>query len=167
MATKKWIPIVVGIVIFAAIVGVGVVGGLIYVVRQQVHVQTMSAAGGEDDFNKAVARFEGQKPFIELPGDDSDAATVVHREMETHETGSVKTIQVRIWLREERRLVRLELPFWLMRLGGNKPMKINTDASATGAITLSVTPEEVDRRGPGLLVRHESRRGERLLVWSE
>jgi hypothetical protein len=32
---------------------------------------------------------------------------------------------------------------------------------------LRVTAADIDRRGPGLLIDHTGRRGERLLVWSE
>jgi hypothetical protein len=165
MATKKWIPIVVGIVIFVMMVGVGLIGGLIYVVKRQVTVQTTSAAGGQEEFDRLLAGFAGQQPFIELPPPDSDGEVVVHRELETRPTGSISTIHVRVWSPRDRKLVRLDLPFWLMRLTGNSPIKLN--AGSIRDVTLAVTPEEIDRRGPGLILRWTSADGDRLLVWTE
>ncbi len=165
MATKKWVPIVVGIVIFVVLIGAGLLGGLIYVVRRDVKVQTMTAAEGQAEFDKLVAKMAGQTPFIELPAPDSDAEPVIHRELETHDTGSISTVHIRVWSPRDRKLARVDLPFWLMRLGGNKPFTV--DAGEMGGVTLHVTPEEIDRRGPGLIVLWTSARHNRLLVWTE
>jgi hypothetical protein len=165
MATKKWVPIVVGIVIFVVVVGIGLIGGLVYVIRSQVNVQTVSAAGGQEEFEKALAGMAGQKPFIELPARGSDAEPVVHRELETKQPGSISTLHVRVWVADERKLVRFDMPFWMLRLTGNKPMQINTGSYER--MSLTVTPEEIERRGPGLLLDHTGRRGERVLVWTD
>jgi hypothetical protein len=165
MATRKWVPIVVGIVIFVVLVGVGLVGSLVYVVTRQVKVQTVSATAGQEDFDRMAERMAGQKPFIELPAPDSDADPVVHREMETHETGSISTVHIRVWSPREKKLARVDLPFWLLRLGGNKPFTVN--AGLMNELSLKVTPEEIDRRGPGLILIWANQRGSRLLVWTE
>jgi hypothetical protein len=165
MAARKWVPIVVGIVIFVLVVGTGLVGGLIYVVSRQVKVQTLSASGGEQEFARSLASMAGQKPFIELPADNVDGEAVVHREMANKDTGSISTIHMRVWVPREKRLVHVDLPFWMMRLTGNKSITLN--AGSFRQLTLSVTPEEIDRRGPGLILDHKSPRGERVLVWTD
>lgn len=165
MATRKWVPIVVGALIFVVVVGAGLLGGLIYIVKRDVKVQTMTTAEGQAEFDRLVAQMAGQKPFIELPPPGSDAAPIVHREMETHDTGSISTVHVRVWSPSDRKLTRVDLPFWLMRLGGNKPFTVN--AGSMREISLQVTPEEIDRRGPGLIALWTSERGNRLLVWTE
>jgi len=165
MTARKWIPIVVGIVIFVMVVGLGLIGGLIYVVTRQVKVETLSASGGQEEFNRLLASMAGQKPFLELPEPDSNGEVIVHREMATRDTGSVSTLHVRVWSPRDRKLVRVDLPFWMMRLTGNKPIRLN--AGSLGGVALTVTPEEIDRRGPGLVLDWSGRQGERLLVWSE
>ncbi len=165
MATRKWVPIVVGIVIFVVLVGIGLVGTLAYVVSRQVKVQTVTAEEGQAEFGRLAARMAGQQPFIELPAPDSDAPPVVHRELETHGTGSISTVHIRVWSPAEKKLARVDLPVWLMRLGGNKPFTVN--AGEMDGVTLHVTPEEIDRRGPGLIVLWTSPRGSRLLVWTD
>jgi hypothetical protein len=165
MTLRKWVPIIVGIVIFVTVVGIGLIAGLVYVVTNQVKVETVSASGGQEEFDRLVAGFAGQTPFIELPAQDSDGEVVVHRELAAGNTGSITTLHVRVWSPRERKLVNIDLPFWMMRLTGNKPIELN--AGSLRHVSLTVTPEEIDRRGPGLVLNWTGRRGERLVVWSE
>jgi hypothetical protein len=165
MAGKKWLPIVVGIVIFVVLIGVGLIAGFAYMMSRQVQVQQMSAAAGQEEFDRLVAGMAGQTPFIELPDGDIDGRVEVHRELETKQTGSISQVHVRVWSPRDRKLVRVDLPFWLLRLGGNRSIRF--DAGSPDGIRLNVTPDEVDRRGPGLLLNHGSRGGERVLIWTE
>jgi hypothetical protein len=165
MTARKWIPIAVGIVIFVMLVGAGLVGALIFVVTRQVDVKSMSASGGQEEFDRLLASKAGQKPFIELPSPGSRGAVVVHRELATGDTGSVATLHVRVWSPRDKTFVKIDLPFWMMRLTGNKPITLN--AGSLRAVTLTVTPEAIDRRGPGLVLNWSGRKGERLLVWTE
>ena len=67
MAVRKWIPIVAGIVIFVVIVGLGLLGGLVYLVTRQVGVQTMtSATAGEEEFDKLRAVVTGRAMASEI-----------------------------------------------------------------------------------------------------
>ena len=165
MATRKWIPIVVGIVIFVVLVGIGLVAGFAYLVASHVKVETMAPEQGQAEFDRLAAKMAGQTPLIVLPEPGSDADPVVHRELETHDTGSISTVHIRVWSQNEKKLARVDLPFWLIRLGGNKPFTINT--GSIDELTLHVTPEEIDRRGPGLILLWTSARHSRLLVWTE
>jgi hypothetical protein len=168
MAVKKWVPIVAGIVVFVVIVGLGLIAGLVYMVTRQVNVQTVaSQAAGEEEFNRQRGAFAGQQAFIELPEPDSDSDPVVHREMASHPTGQVHVLHVWIWVPHDRKLVRLNLPMWALRLTGNGPIHLQTGEREFHDMGLKVTAEEIDRRGPGLVLEHTGRRGERLLVWSE
>lgn len=167
MAVKKWVPIVVGLVIFVIIVGIGLLGGFAYLVSRQVGVQTLSSSAGVEEFEKLRARFEGQQAFIELPAEDSDAEPIVRKELATHPTGLVNTVHMRIWVPDEGKLVRVDFPMWMLRLMGNGPVTLNSGHGPTGHVTLKVTPQEIERRGPGLILDHASRGGERLLVWAD
>jgi hypothetical protein len=164
MAMKKWVPIVAGIVIFVVIVGLGLVAGTVYLVTRQVGVQTMpSAEAGGEEFEKLRVALAGQTPFIELPADFGGKA-VVHRELETQGAGKISVVHVRVWEPRDKKLVRVDLPMWTLRLMGNKPMTIEAGGSR---VPMRVTATDIERRGPGLLIDHTGRRGERLLVWSE
>jgi hypothetical protein len=168
-ARNKWIPIVIGIVIFVVVVGIGLVAGLVYFVSRQVDFQTVSAAGGEQEFAKLRAGFEGQTPFIELPADgDAGSAARVHRELAVHEPGKVSRVCMRIWSPQENKLVRLDIPFWTIRLMGNNPISLDSGDSSVGHVSLKVTPQELEKRGPGLVIDHRAPDdGPSILVWLE
>lgn len=167
MATRKWIPIVVGLVVFVVIVGLGLVGGLAYMVSRQVSVQHLSSTSGLEEFEKLRAPFAGQQAFIELPAEDSDDPPVVHRELATGPTGRVTTLHFRVWVPREGRLVRVDLPMWTLRLMGNKPIHLEHRGQGFDGVSLNVTPQELDRRGPGLVLDYTAHRGERILAWLE
>ena len=164
MAAKKWVPIVVGIVIFVFVVGAGLVGGLVYVVTRQVKVQELSASAGQEEFERLVAGFAGQQALIDMPA-DPDGEMQVHHELETRQTGSISTVHVRAWSPRDRKLVQVDLPFWTLRLTGNRPIELH--AGASGAMVLKVTPDQIDRRGPGMELNHTRHGGERVLIWTE
>jgi hypothetical protein len=165
MTARKWIPIIVGVVIFVMLVGAGLLGALVYVVTRQVDVQSMSNEGGQEEFDRLLASKAGQQALIELPAAGTNGEVVVHRELIKGDTGSISVMHVRVWSPRDRKFVKLDLPFWIMRLSGNKPITLN--AGSVRSVTLTVTPEDIDRRGPGLLLNWSGRKGERLLVWTE
>jgi hypothetical protein len=167
MATRKWLPVVVGIVIFVIIVGIGLIGGLVYVVTRQVQVQTLSSEGGRAEFDRMRASFDDQQPFIELPAGDAEGQPTVHRELEKQAPGKIGTIHMRVWEPREGKLVRLDLPFWTVRMMGSKPITFRTNDSDFGGFTLKVTAEDIERRGPGLILDHGTPRGERVLIWTD
>ncbi len=168
MAMKKWVPIVAGIVIFVVIVGLGLVAGAVYLFTRQVGVQTMaSATAGSEEFEKLRAALAGQTAFIEMPPEDGEGEPVVHRELATHPAGQITVVHVRVWAPRDRKLVRVDLPMWTLRLMGSKPITIQTGHGSFNGVSLKVTADDIDRRGPGLILDHSGRRGDRLLVWSE
>lgn len=165
---RKWLPIVVGIAGFVLIVGLGLIASCVYLIRQQVSVETYSRATGAEEFEKLRAKLAGQQALIELPGEDgSKGEGVVHRELVNKPAGGVKTVHMRVWIPREGKLVKMDLPIWALRLMGSQPITFDTGDSGFGGVRLKVTAEEIERRGPGLILDHTERRGERLLVWSE
>lgn len=166
MARKRWIPVVVGIIIFIVIVGIGVIAGGIYLVKTQVDVQTVETSSGAEEFDRLRAGFEGQKPFIELKSNAGEEATaVVNREPAERRPGKVSTVHVRVWSPDENKLVRVDLPFWMMRLMGSKPINIETGHGAFKNVALRVSAEDLERRGPGLVMDYATPDGEAVLVW--
>jgi hypothetical protein len=165
MFSKKWMPIVVGIVIFVVLVGAGLIGGFAYLLARQMEIREMPAAEGAAEYARLEASLAGQQPFIDLPDGDFNGRITVHRELETKQTGSVSRIHMRVWSERDRKLVRADLPFWLLRLGGSHPVRFRSGPGED--VVLRVSPEEIDRRGPGLILRHSNSRGEHVLIWTE
>jgi hypothetical protein len=168
MAKQRWGLIILGIVIFVVIVGVGVIGTFGYIVYRQMDVQTVATASPEEEFSKARARFEGQVPFIELPAGVEEAAPIVHRDQMAKEATPLTGLRVLAWGPQDKKLVRLTLPMWLLRLSGRRGVHLsNRDAPLSADMNLNVSADEIERHGPGLILDFTTRTGERVLVWAE
>lgn len=168
MAKKSWGLIILGIIIFVVIVGAGVIGTFGYIVYRQMDVRSVPAQSPDEEFAKERARFAGQVPFIELPGGDVESAPIVHREQEAKEPATLTGLRVLAWGPRDRKLVRLMLPMWLLRLSGTRGVHLsNRDTALSDEMSLNVTAEELERHGPGLILDITTPHGERVLVWAE
>lgn len=165
---KNWGLIILGIVIFVVIVGAGLIATIGFVMYRQMDVQTVATNSPEEEFRKARARFEGQVPFIELPADRHGGDAIVHREQFGKNRVPLTGLRVLAWEPRDRKLVRLTLPFWMLRLGGGHRIRLSGREAALGSdVSLNVTADDLERRGPGLILDYATPRGERLLVWAE
>ena len=168
MAKKNWWWIVLGVVVFVVIVGIGAIGTFGYILYRQMDIQTVATESPEEEFAKARARFEGQVPFVELPGSHGSGEVVVHREQMAKEPTTLTALRVLAWGPQERKLVRLSLPMWLLRLTGRHGVQLSNRDTPFGAdMRLNVTTDELERHGPGLILDYTTPGGERILVWAE
>ena len=168
MAEKKknWLLIILGIVIFVVIVGIAVIAGGLYWMYRQMGVSTTTTQDPTPVFEEARAPFKGQQPYIEMSFDNDEERAVVHHELEKPEKTTVNRLRVLVYDPDDNRLVRLQIPFWLVRLGGGNK-HISLDAGNVHGVRLSITPDDLERRGPGLILDQQTRGGQRLLVWAE
>jgi hypothetical protein len=171
MAEKKknWLLIVLGIVIFVVIVGIAAVVGFGFWMYRQMGVTTLDTRDPDPAFEEARAPFKGQMPYIELSTDNQEEKAVVHHELEKTEKTPLNRLRIVAYDPGKGQLVRLQLPFWIVRLGGSghtfRLHAANTPFAS--GMELSVTPDDLERRGPGLILDQKLRDGVRVLVWSE
>lgn len=167
MAEKKrnWLLIILGIVVVVVILGIVAVGGFVYFMYRQMEISTTSTGNIEQEFASARARFQGQVPYVEISADEEKA--VVHHELEKPTRTPLQHLRLIAYDERDHRLVRLTIPFWLVRLGGNKG-QINLGHSGFDpGMQLKVTPEDIERFGPGLIIDGVGRRGEHFILWAE
>jgi hypothetical protein len=168
MAKKNWGLIILGIVIFVIIVGAGVIGTFGYIVYRQMDVQTANVQAPDEEFARALKKFEGQVAFIELPEGLGPGTLVVHREQMAREPASLTGLRVLAWGPRDKKLVRLTLPMWLLRLSGRQGVSLSDrDVPLSANMNLRVTADELERHGPGLILNFTTTTGERVLVWAE
>jgi hypothetical protein len=167
MAKKtSWAVIIVGISAFVLVVGAGLVGVVGYVLYQQFAFQAKTATemGADEEFAEIVARFEGQKPYLII----KDGEPVVSEEPAAAPGKPVEALHIIVWDPDERKVVKLNMPFWLLRMTKGQPIKISpADEFGGEAMKLKITAEDIERRGPGLILDHREASGERVLVWAQ
>jgi len=160
---QSWGLIILGVVIFAVVVLVGAVGIGGYVIYRQfaIHSAVTEPATAEQELSKTLARFGSEKPYIELRDDDEP---VINRDKERAETRSIQALHVFVWNPRDRKSFTMELPMWMLRFMGNKPI---TMSGSDADVRLHITVNDLEHHGPGLIMNHTSRHGERIVVWAE
>lgn len=162
---RTWIYVVVGILISLFVIGIALIGSAIFYVRRHVSAQFVAAETAAPEFERARSQFAGQEPLIELRG-DHDA--VVHRRTGSSR-GELQTLRVLAFDPQAEKLVRVSVPFWLIRMmpgrrlhmGTNEDLDFDTDR-------LHFTVDDLERAGPGLVIDGISPRGgSRILIWTE
>jgi hypothetical protein len=167
MAKKRsWPLIIISIGAFVVIVGGGSIAVVGYLVAQQFSFQQEPGATVEASAQQMAetrGRFTGQTPFIEFR---TNGAPVVHREQQGPTRHSLSAMVVVGWDGRSRQGVfRLKAPFWVVSMGNRRQLRVSRPDG--GTINLQVTIEDLERRGPGLILDRTDERGRQLIVWTE
>jgi hypothetical protein len=160
---KTWVWVVIG-VIAAGILGVVVLAAAgIWFVRSHINVQTTTVTAATTDFDAVRVRFTAQKPLIELDDHGEIARANTERPASTVR---VQSLNVMVFDPNEEKVIRMDLPFWLLRLksGGQR---ISMGGGDLDLAKLRLTVEDLERFGPTLILDHKDRNGARILVWSQ
>jgi len=168
--TKTWITIIVSVLAVIVMLGVAAVGGAAYWVYSHVRTETVAQETAGDSFSRARARFTGQQPLIEIRDRDQ---VVIHRSDEAPpaaaEIPKLKTLHAMVYDPDEGRMVNIDVPFWLLRLApsGGRFSFLNDNGVSFDSERVRLTLEDLEKRGPGLILDQRDRRGSLVLVWTE
>jgi hypothetical protein len=166
MTIRKWIWIALGVAVGLAVIGVALLGAGIYLVARNVRVEPASALSAEQEFDLALQRFAGQKPLVRVDG--NDWTILPDSRPETgHDAGHIEALQVLVWDPGEGRLARVRVPFWLVRLAGPGTIKLSPHHGGLDLERLSVTLDDLELHGPGLILDLVEPDETRVLVWAE
>jgi hypothetical protein len=162
---KTWLSIALAIVIICAILAVAVIGTAVYVFRQHINAQFVSAQAAQNEFDRARERFNGQQPLIDLSG--AHGEPVIHRR-EGHDT-EIRALRALAFDPRAGKLVRVSLPFWLLRMAPSHNFSFRSAGDFDfDSDRMHLTVEDLERAGPGLLLdARNPRDGVLVLVWTE
>ena len=164
---KTWISVLIASVLIVGILAVAAIGGTAFFIYQHVNTQFAPNEKAEAQFAEARARFAGQKPLIEMRKDDEP---VLHRDVIPASLPATKleTLHVLAYDTHEEKLVRVSIPFWLLRLAPTNHVSFLNDTGIDfDSDRVRLTLADLERRGPGLIIDHADRRGSHVLVWTE
>jgi hypothetical protein len=170
-ATRRtWISILIAAVIIVGVLALTVVGGTAFFIYRHVNAEFTNDQTAEQEFVSARQRFGGQQALIEIKRNDEP---VVHRELIHADAGGARrleTLRVLAYDDTAGKLVRVSIPFWLLRILPTHNLSFLNDEGIDVDIDserVRLTVDDLDRRGPGLLLDHKDRRGSQVLVWTE
>jgi hypothetical protein len=166
MATRRWIPIVLGVLLVLVVGMAALVGSCAYLVRRQVQVREASSVSDyEREASTILKRFEGVPPLVE---DGPSGPRLSQKALAIRQKRDVlpplSNLHVLVFSVKENKLVRLSLPFWLLRLSPDGRMDINRDDVGLENMRLSIV--DLEAAGPGpLFVRRSD--DSHVLVWTD
>ena len=164
---KTWISVVIAAVIVIGILAASAVGGTAYFIYQHVHTEFTPTENAEQRFKDARARFAGQQPLIEMTRGDEP---ILHREVipNTMPAAKLETLRVLAYDTRANKLVNVSIPMWLLRLAPSNNFSFMRDNGIDfDSDKMHISLEDIERRGPGLLLDQTERRGSQVLVWTE
>jgi len=161
---KAWVWVAIGIAAFGIICVILLAAVGIWVLHTHVNIQPTTVAAAMSDLQTIRDRFASQKPLIEL----DDRGNFVHANTDRPAgTQRPESLNIMAFDSRQDRVVRVDIPFWLLRLKTHGTM---VDLGGGGDIDLAklrLTVEDLERFGPTLILDHTDTNGSRVIVWSQ
>ncbi len=166
MGSKKTLWIVLSICGVVVVVGALFLGAVLYTVFANLHVRTVAPEPAEQEYAQLRAQLAGRTPLIVIDKDDPGSIRI-NRPAAQAPARPLKVMHVFVWNPRDQRVARLDLPAWLLRLNMGSHITSLHLGDSLRIDQLSLTAEDIERHGPGLIVDFEDRHGTRVLIWTE
>jgi hypothetical protein len=151
---------ILSFLLIAAALGLAVFGVM---VNRAVTLQTADSSDALREFARVRTALPPGPVLLELDG----AGNVVRREQpRTTSPDPIRRLRVLAYHAGTRRLASAEVPFWFLRLKGPAAQFALRD-TGLDLERLRITPAELARHGPSVVLDSSRDNGDRLLVWTE
>src|SRR4051794_4483918 len=113
---KTWISILIAAVIVVGMIAAAIVGGTAFFIYRHVDARFTSETTAGEEFAAARAHFVGQPPLIEMRRNDEP---IVHRDLIQGAPRAARPLEaLRVLAYDDNagKLVRVTIPFWLLRI---------------------------------------------------
>lgn len=160
--SRKTLWIILGIVGFIVFCVIAFAAFGLYFVSKNLDMESASVAQAGRSFEEVRARFK-EPPILTL--DDRERVTLTRQPPDKPVTEKPHTMHVMAYDDEDSRIVRVTVPFWMLRLGREK-IRLGSGSDLQFE-QLHITAEELERYGPSLLLDHRGLGGKRVLVWTQ
>lgn len=160
---RTWLWIVLAALGLCVIFVIAIAGIGLYFVSSHVSTKTSTTAEAFSAFDAARAPFQDLPPVYEV--DDRERVKQVRKIAELPD-GKTRAhqMQVLVWDADRERLVKVSVPFWVLRMGHQK---IDIANSPFEIERMQLDVKELERVGPVLLLDLRSRGGQRVLIWTQ
>jgi hypothetical protein len=160
---RTWLWIVLAALGLCVIFVIAIAGAGLYFVSSHVSTKTSTTAEAFSAFDAARAPFKDVPPVYEV--DERERVKQMRKIAELPDGKTrAKQMQVLVWDADRERLVKVSVPFWVLRMGHQK---IDIANSPFELERLQLDVKELERVGPLLLLDLRSRGGQRVLIWTQ
>jgi hypothetical protein len=166
MATRRtWIWIVAGVGGAGVLALVAVAAAGVYFVTQRVQANPATSADAKLAFDGVLEAFGDARPLYELDQTGDPRATRPLRDLPSAEQPP-GDLNMLAWDPEHERLVRVALPFWMLRVGQQK-LSFSHDHPGFDLDRLNLDVAELGRIAPALVFDYRDEHGVRVLLWTQ
>lgn len=160
---RTWIIIILSVIGFIVICLMVAAGAGAYWMTRRIHTSPTTATQAVKTFDQERQRFGTEKALIGT--EDVDNAAAVQTRLAAMPTSTVQPTEMSIlvWDPNDERTVRMELPFWMLKMGKRK---IDFGSSGFDFDRFRIDVNDLERIGPKLIVDIQRPGGERVLVWT-
>jgi hypothetical protein len=162
---KTWVWIIVSIVVVGVLFVIAMAGAGLYFFSQNISARNVSATTAASEFDAVRAQFTGQKALIELDERGNFLRSNTDRPAPAN-AKSPEKLYVLAFDPDDGSLVRVTIPFWLLRLK-SRGATIDFGDRSMELEDLKLTVEDLERFGPTLVLDQLNDGGDRVLVWSQ
>lgn len=160
---RRWVPIAIGVVFILVCLAIGAMVVVASLFRESVDSRASNVDEATMAFDEVRGKFGDRQPLLEFRDGEPRRVAAIDRPS----TIALQHLKILVWDPDESHLTRVTLPFWLVRMKST-PIELGTYASGIGdGENDDLRVEDLEAYGPGIVVEHTARRGERLLVWLE
>lgn len=160
---KTWLWILVAVLGLGVVFVIAVAGFGVYFVSNHVRAGQSTSADAFRSFDEARARFKEQPPVFELDNREHPRQLRQFADMPASAT-KADLLYILAWDPDRERLVKVSMPFWVLRLGRQK---IDLMSGGFDFQSLQLDVNQLDRVGPVLLFDYRTPNGQRVLVWTQ
>jgi hypothetical protein len=161
---RTWLWIIGGVFLFFGVVAVGGIMLAVSLFRENMTVNDSSESDAMQQFEAVRARYPGQQPLIQLV--DGRPQLVGEAASQGSPSTSLTAVHVMAFDTDEGKVVTFSLPFWLLRMKSG-PIRISAYQQGWDDRGVSFRVEDIEKRGPGIIVDATERNEGRVLVWAE
>lgn len=162
---RTWIWIIVGVAAAGLLAVVALAGASVYFVSRHVHAETTSSAQAILSFDEVAGTFQGRRPLYELDPQDRPVLTAELAALPSAPLPS-SSLMVQAWKPEDERLVRISLPFWLLKFSPDR-LRVSGDRGNFDLHRLQLDIAQLERIGPALVLDYRNQDGVRVLLWTK
>jgi hypothetical protein len=158
IARRTYLRVAAGIAAIA-LAAIAVFGTLAW---RSITVEQLEPDRAARRFDQQRALYAGQEPVLrrDASGDLQPSRPAAGDAVQ------VKELRVLAYRSAEARLVSVSLPFWFLKMKG-PPLKYTLRDTGLDLERLGITPADLERYGPALILDEIRPNGDRLLVWTE
>lgn len=156
---RTWVKrTLIGVAIVAVAFAI-LAGTTAFYAFRALDTRTATEADSAGDFQAIRTRFGTRPPLIEVTGPATNEFRI-NRSTEA-DSRPVSTLHVVTWEPKERRLLKTEVPIWLMRFSS---INILSQLGVTPD-RFKLTVQDIERYGPGVVIDFNQPGKSRVLLW--